>query len=238
METKLLCVLAALSLACTASAQTIQVNKENKTIAITATDSADAEADTADVSVGFAAYGVEQQKTYVDATLISNRIIDALVVAGIPRDHIRSVAQSLTAIESDDKLRYAQGLRFVFMQSWKVATAARNAADAIHIAITSGANNSGGIDWRLADDNALEAEAAKKALTHAREIADRMAEGLHAKLGPLVYASNQLPQRTFFGSLQTESASLSSVRKNLKPLAIVPDKVSRSATVYAVFSIE
>ena len=241
MSVRLFLLLILLNFSTMLSAQSIQVNKDNKTIAITATDSAESEADTADVSIGFTAYGTEQQKTYADASATSNRIIEVLVTAGVPRDHIRSVTQSLTAIESEDKLRYAQGLRFTFSQAWKLTIGAGNAADTLHLAVTSGANNSGGIDWRLADDNALEAKAAQKALSHAQEIAEHMAQGLHAKLGPLVYASNQLPQRNFFGAtLNTESAALiSPVRsRNLKPLAILPDKVSRSATVYAVFSIE
>jgi uncharacterized protein YggE len=170
----------------------------------------------------------------------SNHIIDSLTEAGVSRSGIRSVSQSLSPLSTEDKLHYSQGIRFEFSQTWKVTVPAAKASDVLHLVVLAGDNNSGNIDWRLADDNALEAEAARKALTHAQQIAARMAEGPHAKLGPLVYASNQLPQRNFFGaSIQTESASISSIRsKNLKPLAIAPDKVSRSATVYAVFAIE
>ena len=224
-----------------ASAQTIQVNKENKTIAITATDSAETEADVAEISVGFSTYGTDQDQTYAEASRISNQIVKSLTDSGVKRDQIRSSQQSLTSIENDDKLRYAKGLRFVFAQSWKVTVKAGSAADVLHLAITNGANSSGGIDWLLADDNALEAQAAEKALVHARQIAEHMAQGLHTKLGPLVYASNQMPQRGLFnGMLNTESATVSvtASKVNLKPLAIVPDKVTRSATVYAVFAIE
>ena len=218
--------------------QTIQVSKENKTIAISATEQAEAEADTADISIGFTAYGVAQDRIYADASATSNAIIQALTGAGVDRKQIRSVAQNLSAIDPQDK-RFAQGARFVFSQSWKVTTKAENAAAVLHLAITSGANDSGAIEWRLADDNALEAEAASKALVHAQAIAERMATGLHSHLGALIYSSNQLPQRTFYGAtLNTESASLSAGRVNLKPLAILPDKVTRSATVYAVFALE
>jgi len=238
MTIRFLSFLAALSLAATTSAQNIQVNKDNKTIAITSTDSAEREADTAEVTIGFVAYGTDQDQTYSDASRTSNQIVDALIATGMKRDQIRSDQQSLTTLDSDDKLRFGKGIRFVFNQNWKVTTKASSAAEVLHIAITAGANKSGAIDWRLADDNALEAEAAEKALTHAHQIAERMAAGLHAKLGPLVYASNQNPERVQFDRMVT-MAGLSSVAKiNLKPLAIVPDKVTRSATVYAVFSIE
>jgi hypothetical protein len=36
----------------------------------------------------------------------------------------------------------------------------------------------------------------------------------------------------------TASASLSSKAKNLAPLAITPERITKSATVYAVFAIE
>jgi len=222
-----------------ATAQTIQVNKENKTIAITATDSAETEADVAEVSIGFSTYGPDQDQTYAEASRISNQIVKSLADSGVKPDQIQSSQQSLTSIDIDDKPRYAKGLRFAFTQSWKVTVKAGSAADVLHLAITNGANSSGGIDWKLSDDNALAAQAAEKALLHAREIAERMAQGLHAKLGPLVYASNEMPQREFFGARPNPmSSSIGRSKVNLKPLAILPDKVSRSATVYAVFAIE
>jgi uncharacterized protein YggE len=221
-----------------AHSQTIQVNKENKTIAITATDSATLPADTADLSIGFITYGVAQDATYADCSRISNQVIQTLSQSGIPRDQIASNEQNINPINNDDKLHFDKGLRFVCSQTWKVTTSAANAAPTLNLAITSGANNSGNIDWRLKDEDTLEAEAAQKALTHAQQIADRMAKGLNAKLGPLIYASNQVPNR--FGivpMMQAESAMISR-SKTVKPLAILPDKVTRSATVYAVFAIE
>ncbi len=72
-----------------------------------------------------------------------------------------------------------------------------------------------------------------------------MAAGLGAKLGPLVYASNQTPPRGIFANmgfgnvmLNTENASLAMKTRNLAPLAITPERITKSATVYAVFAIE
>ena len=182
-------------LACPLSAQTIQVSKDNKTIAITATDTAASEPDTADISIGYTLYGNTQDQTYADASRVSNRIVNALTASGMKPTQIRSTEQSLNPVDPNDKPRYDKGIRFVATQSWTLTTKASAAAEALHLAITSGANNSGNIDWRLADDSPLEAEAARKALAHAQQVAASMAEGLHIKLGPLVYASNQLPER-------------------------------------------
>lgn len=225
------------------SAQQIQISKDNKTIAITTSGDASAMADTAVVTVGFNTFGKDQDGTYADASRISNAIISALTGSGVPKDAIQSEEQNLSALEDNsdqDKDRYKQGLRFQFSQSWRVTVPADQAANVLHLAITSGANNSGGINWQLKDDDALQAQAAAKALEHARQIAERMAHGLGVTLGALVYASNQAPPRGIFanGMLNTESASLAGRRVNLKPLAISPERITQSTTVYAVFSID
>lgn len=230
------------------SAQTIQINKENKTIAITTSDQAEALADTAVVTVGFHIYGKDQDGTYSDASKTSNAVMTAITAAGVPKEAVESAEQSLSPLEPNDdadKARYAQGIRFEFSQSWHVTVPAEVVANVLHVAITAGANDSGGIQWQLKKDDALEAEAAKKALEHARQIASQMAAGLGVKLGTLVYASNQTPPRGILaalglgsGVLNTESASLASTKKNLAPLAISPERITKSATVYAVFAIE
>jgi uncharacterized protein YggE len=239
-------LLSAAVLAGAASAQQIQINKENKTIAITTTGTADALADTAVVTVGFHNFGKDQDSTYADAGRTSNVIIAALTSGGVPKGAIQSDQQALSPIEpngDEDKARYAQGFRFEFSQSWDVTVPAESAAQTLHLAITAGANDSGNIQWHLKNEDALEAEAAKKALEHARQIASQMASGLGVKLGTLVYASNQTPPRGIFaamglGALQTESAMRSTAKRNLVPLAISPQRITTSATVYAVFAIE
>jgi hypothetical protein len=230
------------------SAQQIQISQQNKTIAISTSDDASALADTAVVSVGFSSWGKDQDSTYATASKTSNAIFSALTSAGIPKEAITSSEQRLSPIEpnsDEDKTRYAEGLRFSFSQSWQITVPASQAATMLHIAIAHGANNSGNIQWQLKNDDTLQAEAAAKALQHAREIASQMAQGLGAKLGPLVYASNQTPPRGIFANmgfgnlaLNTESASLGVRMKNLAPLAITPDRITKSATVYAVFAIE
>jgi uncharacterized protein len=233
------------------TAQQIQISKENKTIAINTSDDATALADTAIVTVGFHAFGKDQDGTYADATRISNAITTALGAGGLPKEAIQSVQQSLNPIEpngDENKIRYAQGIRFEFSQSWHVTVPADQAANVLHLAITAGANDSGDIQWQFKNDDSLQAEAASKALEHARQIAERMAQGLGAKLGSLIYASNQTPPRGIFGNLgfgnvmlNTENATVAAMGGrivNLKPLAISPERITKSATVYAVFSIE
>lgn len=234
---------ATLGLALPLAAQQIQVSKDNKTIAITTSDEASAVADTAVVSIGFQSYGKEQQETYDDAARTSNAIVSALTAAGISKDAIESADQGISPLEpmgDENKARYAQGLRFQFHQGWRVTVGAADAAKVLQTAVTAGANNSGDVEWRLKDDQVLLAQAAQKALQHAQEIASSMAAGLKVRLGPLVYASNQVPERPMpIAMARMESLSApAKIGRPTQPLAMSAQKVSRSATVYAVFAVE
>src|ERR1035441_1630326 len=231
------CVLALLFAVVTLSApaQTIQINKENKTIAITTSDQAEALADTAVVTVGFHSFGKDQDSTYADATRTSNAVVAALTSGGVPKEAIESDEQALSPLEQNsdaDKARYSQGIRFEFAQSWHVTVPASAAANVLHVAITAGANDSGNIQWQLKQDDALQAEAAKKALEHARQIASQMAAGLGVKLGTLVYASNQTPPQIIVGTSNETVTVSAGVKPKLKQIAISPEKIQKTAPVY------
>lgn len=229
-------------------AQQIQISKDNKTIAISTSDEAAAVADTAVVSVGFQTFGKDEAGTYADASRTSNAIVAALLQAGVPKDAIESQNQGLHPLgagSDEDKARYAQGIRFSFSQDWRVTLAAGQPAKVLQIAIAAGANDSGNVDWQLKHDDALQAEAAGKALAHARDIAASMAKGLGVQLGPLVYASNQTPPRGIFanngfGNVEEQNRAMASMvaRQKTEPLAMQPQRITKSATVYAVFAIE
>ena len=230
------------------SAQEIQISKDNKTISITATDDASALADTAIVTIGFNSFGKDQDATYANATETSNAIVSAITTSGLSKDAIQSEEQNLTPLNPEnyqDKTHYAEGMRFQFSQRWQVTVPADQAAQLLQLAITHGANNSGNIQWQLKSDDALQLEAAQKALHHARDIAEHMAQGLGAKLGALLYASNQTPVVNELGRMRMMPGMASGTPGgimggmiNLKPLAISPERITRSATVYAVFAIE
>jgi len=229
------------------SAQSIQINRENKTIAISTTDEAKATADIAAVTVGFEIFGPDAQGTTAEAGQLSHAILDAIHKLGIEDTNIESQAQGLQKnTEFDDKVKPEQRAKeqYVFRQSWEVSTSPKSAAEVINAAITAGANKSGTIDWRLADRKSLQAQAAAAALVKARQVAGNMADGLQVKLGALIYASNETPNaRLYFAPraglvLNTSSASVASYITVPKPLEIRPQTIREEATVYAVFAIE
>jgi uncharacterized protein YggE len=228
------------ALAVPANTQTIQVSKENRTIAITATAKVLAMADTGTVHIGFIAYGPDSDSAYASGSRISNAIIKSLTSAGIPSDAIESENQNISPVQEFqvDKLTPAEKAqrKFQVTQSWTVRTRADDAAKTLDLAVKAGANQSGQIDWSLKDEDASQAEAAAKALQRARTVAEEMAKGLNTRLGALLYASNETqaePPRPLMRAMGGAAAA-----QKVEPLAINPRQIEKFATVYAVFAIE
>ena len=105
-------------------AQTIQVNKENRTIAITATDKVTAIADQATLHVGFIAYGSDSNTAYANGSKVSNAIVKALTDTGVPKESIQSENQQIAPVQNYqvDKLTEAQKAQrqFQVTQSWTI----------------------------------------------------------------------------------------------------------------------
>jgi len=231
---------AAVATAAPSRSQDIQVNKDNRTIAITATDKVIVMADTATVHIGFIAYGPDSDAAYATGSRISNAIVKSLTASGIPNDAIESENQNVSPVQEYqiDKLTPAEKAqrKFQVVQSWTVRTSADDAAKILDLAVKAGANQSGQIDWSLKDENAPQAEAAGKALQRARTVASEMAKGLNVKFGPLLFASNETqaePPRPLM-----QAMAKSAMAPPPLPLAINPRRIEKSATVYAVFAIE
>ena len=222
--------------------QGITVSKENRTIAITATDSVTTMADIATVHVGFVVYAVDHDSAYASGSKVSNAVVGALKAAGVPSDAIESENQNLTEVQqyqmnqlsAEEKAKR----KWMLAQNWNVRTNAADAARVLDLAVKAGANQSGAIDWSLKDENKPQAEAAGKALQRARVVADEMARGLNVKLGVLIFASNETqaaPIRPVMAAMKMQSVAGMAAPA---PLAINARQIEKTATVYAVFAIE
>jgi uncharacterized protein YggE len=240
-----LAVLCATILATAATAQTIQVNKENRTIAITATTSVTAMADIATVHIGYIVYGPDSDWAYATGSRISHAIIDALTGADVPAAAIESANQNISPVQDyqNEKLTAAERAqrKFQVTQAWTVRTSAEDASNVLGVAVKAGANQSGQVDWGLKDENGPQAEAAAKALQRAHTVAGEMAKGLNARLGPLIYASNETqaaPPRPLAMAFTGRVASDEPKAEPAPPLSINPRRLEKSATVYAIFAIE
>ena len=224
-----------------AGAQTVQVSGSNRTIDITATDRVTAVADIGTVHIGFVAYGADKDAAYAAGSRLSNAIVKTLTSAGVAADTIESENQAITPVQPYEQQQISAedraNRKFQVVQSWTVRTSADAAARVLDVAVKAGANQSGQIEWSLRDENAADAEAAGKALQHARANAAQMAESLHAKLGVLLYASNEV-QASPVRPMPRAMGGAVMMEQKAEPLAINPRRIERSATVHAVFALE
>jgi hypothetical protein len=232
ISTKLFSALAILSSAILLSAQQpgqpdLRIEPANRTLTVSAEDEVSVEPEVAILHIGFETQLGDAQSVYADGARTSNAIIGALKQAGIHESEIRSESQRL---DRD----YQKPHKFKLIQEWTVKAAPERAAEILDVAITAGATSSGDIEWTVKDERALEAQALDRAAARAKDNAGVLAKSMGVHLGSLIYVSNQLsvvrPIRAM-AAFKTDAAGP-------QPLSIEPHKVSRSANVYAVYSIE
>lgn len=220
-------------------AQDIQVNRQNKTIAVTAEESTTADAEVALLTIGYRNYGVTQDVAFQENVRVSERITRALLDARVPRANIETDKLQLARTEIDEKwtIDMKKERQFMAGQSWHVTVSASEAQTVVDLAVKAGANEVDDVEWNVADPVALQAKAGAAALAKAKSIADQMAKGLGTKLGDLVYASNRAPVAKTWQTVEVAEKMVPPPPPPPK-LTLFPQKVKSDATVYAVFSIE
>lgn len=222
-------------------AQDIQVNRQNKTISVTADESATADAEVALLSIGYRNYGVTHDAVFQENVRVAERITKALLDAKVPKAYIETDKLQLTRAEIDEKWTadMKKERQFAAGQSWHVTVSASEAQTVVDVAVKAGANEVEDVEWDVANPVALQAKASGAALAKARSIADQMAKGLGTKLGELVYASNRAPVSKKWQTLEVNAERMIVAPPPPPPkLTLFPQKVKSDATVYAVFSIE
>ena len=223
------CVLSAGAIAQQPGQPQLAISATNRTLTVTAQDNVSVEPEIAILHVGFDTQPQDAKAAYAEGARTSNTIIAAIKAEGIPESAIRSESQYLTR-------DWKQQHKFKLTQQWTVRVEAGRAAEVLDAAITAGATSSGEIEWTVKDERALEAQALEKAAARARQNAETLAKGMGVKLGVLVYTSNEVS-----GSVIPRVRMMSAMAKSAdqaQPLAIEPQRVTREATVYAVFTIE
>jgi len=221
-------------------AQDIQVNRQNKTIAVTADDSVTADAEIAVLEMGYHNYAPTQDSAFYENVRVAEQITKAFLDAKIPKANIETEKLRLSRTEIDEKWTadMKKDRQFTAEQSWHVTVSASQAHAVVDLAVKAGANELDDVQWNVADPVALQAKAGSAALAKARTVADQMAKGLGTKLGELVYASNRAPVAKMYRGMEAMAALAPPPPPPPPKLTLFPQKVKSDATVYAVFSIE
>ncbi len=227
-------------------AQQVEVSQANRTISITATENAERRADTASLRVGFRTYAADSAHAYTDAARLSQAISDALTKAGVANDAIESDSQSTEPTQGFQNQNLTPDeraqRRYEAHQSGTVRTTPDAVARLLAAAVDAGANESGQIDWSVADEASLTAEAGTKALEHAQRLAAQMAKNLGAKVGSLLYATNQVeimrPLPVMRATVGPGMGGGIGASRMAPQLNLSAPMITRPATVSAIFSIQ
>jgi uncharacterized protein YggE len=224
---------------------------ERRTISVTATGTVSAEADIAVVHVGYKLFDADAKSAYAQASAASKGIMEALTGSGIPKSAIESTSQVIQhtqpydfqqlPVGSEERLRR----QFTVAQNWTIRVRPDDAAKALNTAINAGANESGWIEWKVSDLNALEAQASAKALANARSIAEEMVQKSDVHLGHLVSA-NENPGpvdgvRPINGILAGAGSGMGfgvGAGGATMPLSITSRRIEYTVSLYTVFAIE
>jgi uncharacterized protein len=210
----------------------VNITATNRTLSVSATETVSVEPEVAILRIGFSTQPNDPKAAYAEGARTSNAIIAAVRQAGVPDSDIRSERQFLDRDWSNPKQN-----KYRLTQNWTVRVAPEHAAEILDVAINAGATSSGQIEWTVKDEKALERDALNKAAARARENAAVLAKSMDVSLGKLIYVTNNLGG----GGIRPMAMMAMSrgVDENqAQPLAIQPQKVTREATVYAVFAIE
>lgn len=216
---------------------TLAIGKDNRTLTISASDHAEADAEVADLSVGYTVYGATLQEAYRAASASSNGIVKAMLDAGAAKSEMQSRAQQVARL-NDYEQKQQKGAKFRVSQTWTVSTEPGKAAVVLDAAVQAGANQSGDITWRMKNNLALDQEALRKATEHAKALAATMAQSLGATLGKPVYATNNVTQTVIRPMMAMRVLAMEDKNASPAPLAIEPERVQSNATVQIVFAIE
>ena|SRR5487761_369061 len=228
--------------------QTIDVNPQKRTIEVVVSERVQVEPDIAKVTLGCVTYGQTHDEAYQANLAIADKVIKALLSAGVAKTQIESSSIELTEIGSRNMTGEPPAIRkareFEAHQSWVVRVKASEAQKIIDDAVQAGANGIEDVTWDVADAEALEAKARAAAMEKARTTATEIAKSGGGKLGQLLYASNTV--NGIMGllagrSLQTETASLGGGGGFATPafsLRLFPQRVEKQATVRAIFALD
>lgn len=209
----------------------LKIERTNRTLTVSADERVTADPEMAILHIGYETQPMDAKDAYASGAKISNQIIAALKQAGIPENSIRSERQNLQSTGG-------KAHKYKLVQEWTVKTTPVRAAEILDIAVGAGATDSGEIEWTVKDEKALEDQALERAATRAKSDAEVLAKGMDVHLGPLIFVTNQVSKPETFGLADRNYAGPQGGGGGGGALAIEPRKVSRVATVYAVFAIE
>lgn len=236
---RLTTLLATLLFPCAVLAQTGNEPVSQKTIEISATEKVEVPAETATVKIGFQNQAPSKDAAYAENTRAANRILQALLDAGVPKGAIETESLSLAREEDRFGSKPQQPSTFTATQQWQIQSKASEAQKIVDIAVAAGANQIESVDWSVADPQKLDDRAYAAALARAKTVAEQTAAQTGVKLGGIISISNSTNPAGRFrmrdkGLMTVE---VSAAKLAMPMLKLEPGTVEREASVTITYAI-
>jgi len=234
-----LAVLCAFMCVVSASAQEVQVSPANRTITVQATATVSVDPELAMVGVGYQNYGRTKDEAFAENKRAAQKIIQALLDAGIPQDTIETDDLQVSTVDRDRDLSPAErkDRQYHVQQSWKIRVAVPEAQKVVDLAVSAGATEVRSVQWIVADLQVLEDKAAILALEKARGLADQMAKQMGVQLGAILSASNGVINDMEFIAHKRVSQTVTVNAAPQPSLKLFPEKIQRTTTVSVTYAI-
>ena len=221
-----------------APAQPQHASSDRKTIEISATEKVQVAADTATVKIGYQNLSATKDAAYAENTRMANKIIQAILDAGVPKEAIETESLKLGQEEERYEAKSNQASKYNALQEWQIHSSASEAQKIVDIAVAAGANQIENVVWSVKDPDELEAKAYAAALNRAKNLAEQTASHMHLKLGEIISIGNSASRfdRVLFGRGGLAMYAMIAEAK-LPMLKLQPGLVEREASVTITYAV-
>jgi uncharacterized protein len=209
-----------------------------KMIEVSATEKVEVIAEIATIKIGCQNQAATKDAVYAENTRIANKVIQALLDAGVPKDAIET--ESLTLEQEQDRYgtKPGQPLKYFASQKWQIRAQASEAQKIVDIAVAAGANQIENVEWSVKDSAQLEAKAYAAALTRAKSIAEQTASQTGLKLGEIVSIVNSASSNERYGRASGGGLAMLAVEAPKMPmLKLQLGMVEHQASVTITYAI-
>lgn len=210
-----------------------------KTIEISATEKVEVPAETATVKLGYQSQAASKDAAYAENARTANRILQALLDAGVPKDAIETESLSLARDEERYGGKTQQPSTFTATQQWLIQCKASDAQKIVDIAVAAGANQIESVDWSVADPQKLDDRAYAASLARAKAVAEQTAVQTGVKLGAIISVANSTATQGRFRmrNMEFRTVEVSAAKLAMPMLKLQPGNVEREASVTITYAI-
>lgn len=224
-----------------AEAQQPTTSTTPRTIRVTGTGEVQRAADEAHIDLAVETVASTAREAGEQNARQMERVIRALVAAGIPRREIETRNYSLYPEYAppppqprEEQQPEIRGYRASNMVSVRTQDLAR-VGQLIDVALRAGANRLDSVRFSLRDADAAQAEATRRAVERARQSAENIATALGVQLGPVLDASTTTDLVRPVPYMMRDAREMA--QAGAPPTPIQPGEQTVTATVSVVFAI-